>query len=64
MPLTPFATFLAGALLSLIVPAVLLLALTAWYVLFIRRVPDTPEESVTPAAEPTAPGEARGASSQ
>lgn len=44
MPMIPIATFLAGALLSLLLPVGLLLALTAWYYLFIRRVPETTED--------------------
>jgi hypothetical protein len=57
MPLIPIATFLAGALLSLLLPVGLLLALTAWYYLFIRRVPETTEaEKPGPPAGPAAPG--------
>jgi hypothetical protein len=41
--LLPVASFLAGALLSLLLPAVMLTALVVWYMLFIRRVPDTAE---------------------
>jgi hypothetical protein len=33
----PIASFLAGSLLSLLLPALLLLALVAWYLLVLRR---------------------------
>jgi hypothetical protein len=39
----PIADFLAGALLSLLLPTVLLTALVVWYLIFLRRVPDTSE---------------------
>jgi hypothetical protein len=39
--LLPIATFLAGALLSLLIPVILLTVLVVWYLLFIRRVPET-----------------------
>jgi K+ transporter len=42
MPL-PEATFLEGALLSLLLPTLLLIALTVWYVMFVRRVPESTE---------------------
>ncbi len=51
----PTATFLAGALLSLLLPVGLLIALATWYVMFIRRVPETPEGQKTAPAE-AAPG--------
>jgi hypothetical protein len=35
------ASFLAGSLLSLLLPALLLIALVIWYLMFIRRVPET-----------------------
>jgi hypothetical protein len=49
--LLPLADFLAGALLSLLLPVALLIALVAWYLKFIRRVPETsePELPGTPA---------------
>jgi hypothetical protein len=53
--LIPIASFLAGSLLSLLLPVLLLIALSVWYVAFIRRVPDTPESEQlsmpAPAAE-------------
>jgi hypothetical protein len=65
LPLIPIATFLAGALLSLLLPVALLLALAAWYYVFIRRVPDTHESNrsapttgaSSPGGTPGAPGE-------
>lgn len=36
--------FLAGSLLSLLLPVALLIALVYWYVKFIRRVPETADE--------------------
>lgn len=49
--MTLIATFLAGSLLSLLLPVCLLIALVVWYVGFIRRVPETGEgEGATAAA--------------
>lgn len=48
MPLIPVAAFLAGALLSLLLPIGLLIALSVWYVLFVRGVPGPAD-----GAEPT-----------
>jgi hypothetical protein len=39
----PFATFLAGSLLTMLLPVCLLIALAIWYTLALRRVPDPPE---------------------
>ncbi len=64
MPLVPIAAFLAGALLTLLLPVALLIALAAWYWVFSVRAPETDDASVTgtaPAAAtpaPTAPPEA------
>lgn len=54
MTLIP-ATFLAGALLSLLLPTIMLTLLVVWYLLFIRRVPDT-TDAQEPIASPPAPG--------
>jgi hypothetical protein len=45
----PFAdNFLAGSLLSLLLPVGLLIAIAIWYVVAVRRVPaDTPEAAAT-----------------
>jgi hypothetical protein len=52
--LVPIAAFLAGALLTLLLPVALLIALVVWYWWVSVRVPDTAEES-----EPgTAPAQA------
>ena len=50
--MVPIAAFLAGALLSLLLPVLLLIALVVWYMVFLRRVPDTrePELPGTPAS--------------
>ncbi len=44
------ATFLAGSLLTLLLPVGLLIALSVWYLMFVRRVPETDEgqEPVVP----------------
>ncbi len=61
MPLVPFAAFLAGALLTLLLPVLLLIALVVWYWWFSVRVPETangPEAGTDPAAAnpgPTVP---------
>ena len=43
------ASFLAGSLLSLLLPTLLLIALVVWYLRFFRTVPETAERD-TPAA--------------
>ena len=50
----PIASFLAGSLLTLLLPTLMLTALVVWYIRFVRRVPgtDEPAESGTPAAAP------------
>jgi hypothetical protein len=50
----PFAdNFMAGAVLSLVLPVGLLIAIAVWYMIAVRRVPgDTPESSsALPPAE-------------
>jgi hypothetical protein len=50
----PFAdNFLAGSVLSLVMPVGLLIAIVVWYLVAVRRVPhDTPESSsVLPGPE-------------
>lgn len=56
MPSIPIATFLAGSLLSLLLPTLLLIALVVWYWMFIRRVPDTAGSDLPPQAPGTSPG--------
>jgi hypothetical protein len=46
----PIASFLAGSVLSLLLPTLLLIALVVWYLSFFRRVPDTPEPAPSPPA--------------
>jgi hypothetical protein len=62
--LIPTATFLAGALLSLLLPVILLTALVVWYLMFLRRVPEPTEETVAPdaaaVASPQQPGSSSG----
>ncbi len=60
MTFIPIASFLAGALLSLLLPACLLIALAIWHLLVIRRVPGAaegsgparPENDPAPSAPP------------
>lgn len=55
------ADFLAGALLSLLLPVLLLIALVVWYWMFLRRVPDTEPEGAAnpgPGANPGPQGPA------
>jgi hypothetical protein len=56
LPFVPIATFLAGSLLTLLLPVALLIALVVWYWWFSVRVPDTADgrEPSKPAA--TNPG--------
>ena len=56
--MTPLiATFLAGSLLSLLMPTILLTVLVVWYVRFIRRAPDSAKdaESAPPVDLPSGP---------
>jgi hypothetical protein len=54
LPLLPIATFLAGSLLTLLLPVALLIALVGWYWYFSVRVPDTADGS-KPATPPAPP---------
>jgi hypothetical protein len=63
MPSIPFAdNFLAGSIISLLLPACLLSAIALWYIFTVRRLPqDTPTSSpslptpeVVAAAAPSA----------
>jgi hypothetical protein len=59
MPPLPFAVnFLAGSLLTILVPALLLIAVVVWFALEFRRVPaDTPESALAlPSREVLAAG--------
>ena len=60
MPFVPIATFLAGSLLTLLLPIALLIALVVWYWRFSSRVPETAEApgTSTTAAAPSAPAAA------
>jgi hypothetical protein len=57
VPVVPIATFLAGALLTLLLPVLLLVALVVWYWWFSARVPETSGADVAaaPAAGESAP---------
>jgi hypothetical protein len=56
MPVIPFASsFLAGSLLSIILPIGLLVALGIWYHAAVKRVPTGRLERERPAAERDAP---------
>ena len=45
MPVIPFAAFLVGGLLTLLLPVALLIALAVWYWRFSVRVPETADGS-------------------
>ena len=53
----PIASFLAGSLLSLLLPLAVLMALAVWYFLFFRRVPDPalPASRTDAGGPPAAP---------
>jgi hypothetical protein len=51
--LVPIAAFLAGALLTLLLPVALLIALVVWYWMFSTRVPETADR-IEPGREPAA----------
>jgi hypothetical protein len=66
MPVIPFASFLAGAIISLVIPAGLLVAVTIWYHLSVRRFPGPPKATPRgaspenpPAANPAAGGQSQ-----
>jgi hypothetical protein len=53
----PIAAFLTGALLSLLLPTALLIALAFWYFVYSAREPDAHEKepgSAPPAPDPAA----------
>jgi hypothetical protein len=50
--MTLIADFLAGSILTLILPVALLIALVWWYLLFLRRVPEPTVEKGAAAASP------------
>ncbi len=52
MPVIPIAAFLAGALLTLLLPICLLLAIVVWYSIAIRRVPSGREDPEAAAPSP------------
>jgi hypothetical protein len=52
--LIPIAAFLAGSLLSLLLPICLLIAIAVWFTKFVRRMPDPEAPSGTEA--PATPG--------
>jgi hypothetical protein len=54
--LAPIAAFLAGSLLSLLVPICLLIGITAWYWVFVRRVPGPGDGSQSGPAAPASEG--------
>ena len=56
MSVLPIASFLAGSLLTLLLPVGLLIALAVWYLLFLRRVPETTDTD-KPEATPSAAGD-------
>jgi len=53
MPPIPFAdNFLAGSLLTILLPLGLLIAIGVWYVVAVRRLPDE-----TPVSSPSLPSQ-------
>lgn len=64
MTMIPFASFLAGSILSLVLPVCLLIAITTWFHFAQRRIPEahrTPRGATTenpPAANPATGGQA------
>jgi hypothetical protein len=61
--LLPIAAFLAGSLLSLLLPVCLLIAVAVWYTRSVRRMPERAaptdtEAPATPGAEVDEPNQA------
>jgi hypothetical protein len=54
MPVIPFASFLAGAIITLVMPAGLLVVVVLWYHLVIRRFPG-PSRRTPRGASPEQP---------
>jgi hypothetical protein len=54
MLVIPIAAFLVGALLSLLLPISMLIALVVWYVAVLRRAHDEPKD-VPPASDASKP---------
>jgi len=52
--MTLTASFLAGSLLTLLLPTLMLIALVVWYLRFVRRVPETSEVKEPGPQAPTA----------
>jgi len=50
--MTLIADFLAGSILTLILPVAMLIALVVWYLLFLKRVPEPTVEDGAAAATP------------
>ena len=54
MPSIPFATpFLVGGVLTLVLPVAVLIALSVWYTLAVRKVPGTDPSELASAADPS-----------
>lgn len=52
MTIVPIAAFLAGALMTLLMPVTLLIALAVWYWMFSVRVPNTADGSEPAGSTP------------
>lgn len=59
----PFAdNYLAGSLLTLLLPVCLLIAIAVWYVIAVKKVPETPSSSPSlPSSDVLAAASAQGA---
>jgi len=61
----PIASFLAGSLLTILLPLGVLIALTVWYAAFLRKAPDPglrpAGDTATAGAAAPAPGAGGGA---
>jgi hypothetical protein len=51
MPAVPIAAFLAGSLLSLLLPVLLLIGLVVWYWWVVERVPGPSDETSSSPAD-------------
>ncbi len=52
MTLIPIAAFLAGSLLTLLIPALLLISLVVWYIKFASHLPASEAPSVADVPAP------------
>ncbi len=56
MPSIALASFLAGSLITLLIPVGLLIGLAVWYSIAVKRIPHDPSHHAPHASPPEAQG--------